>query len=632
MAPENEFDVTAANWLTRAYYTPVSDALRGQLSARLDIRRDIAAANLPLPLSRLIYSVCRRTRLWRREKSDVARELIAHFTDGLAAGRAADELVKDFGPVEQSARLIRRAKLRNRPLWWRSCRFGFRLLLATIGLILLVYSVLAARFYLGKPEVAHNYWHEINAARRVDESDRAWPLYREAILKFGKDHVDPEWLEDGPTGKDWNKGAEMLERHQASLALIRAGANKPHLGLLLGDPADREAELATGQDAIFSKQSFDDNEKLIHALIPGIQELRRVSRYLSADAIYSVSKGDGATALADLTASISLSEQAFQPDTCLVEQLVGIATFGAAMDTANRILADSPQVFSDAQLRDLAHRFAAFRGGSMPIDFGMQRMMFDDLLQRAFTDDGHGDGRITPEGVKLLSDVLGGNDVTAVLRSIQGEGAPALAAKVIGPGVAAMVGSRKENHDVYHKILDEMIAAHQGPPWLWEASDSNFLEHHGLGPPGGSIQRMRYWLPWALLPAIDAVFSAAERTIQVRSATEVAIALTMWKRRHGQWPERLDQLVPELLPAVPPDRADGKPLRYAVREGQAVVYSIGQDRDDDAGRPTVVPDRAIISPFGPVSVEQQKAFEGSDDDGDWILWPPIKAKRAETPD
>ena len=82
--------------------------------------------------------------------------------------------------------------------------------------------------------------------------------------------------------------------------------------------------------------------------------------------------------------------------------------------------------------------------------------------------------------------------------------------------------------------------------------------------------------------------------LQVRDATEVAIALTLWKRRHGQWPERLEQLVPDLLPAVPPDRADGKPLRYVVRDGQAVVYSIGQDRDDDGGRSTVDPDWAIV--------------------------------------
>jgi hypothetical protein len=632
MAAENEFDASAANWLTRAYYTPVGDALRGRLSARLDIRRDIAAANLPLPLSRLIYSVCRGTRLWRGEKSDVARELIAHFSDGLAAGSSTDELVKDFGPIEQAARLIRRAKLRNRPLWWRSCRFGIRLFLATLGVFLLVYCVLAARFYLGKPHVAHNYWHEINAARRVDESERAWPLYREAILKLGKDEVDLEWMEDGPTGKDWNKGAELVKRHQAALALMREGAKRPHLGSLLADPADRAAELAVGQDRIFSKQSADDNAWLIEALLPVIQEMRRVARFLAVDAKVAAASGDGATALADLAALVSLGEQMFQPNAFLVDQLVGIAIFGMATETAGTILRDSPDLFSEAQLRDLAHCFAAFCGGSVPIDFGGEALFADDLLQRAFTDDGHGDGRITPEGVKLLSELVGANDVTAVLRSIKGEGAPALAAKILGPGVAAMVGDRKENHDVYHTILDEMIAAHQGPSWLWQKEDSDVLEAYNIGPPDSSVRRMRYWLPYLFLPAIDAVFSAAERTIQVRDGAEVAIALTLWKQRHGQWPDRLEQLVPDLLPAVPPDRADGKPLRYVVRDGQASVYSIGRDRNDDGGRSTVDADSAVVSSFGPVSAEEQKGSDGSDDDGDWILWPPVKVKHAETQD
>lgn len=628
MAAENEFDVTAASWLKRAYYTPVSDALRGQLTARLDVRREIAAANLPLPLARLIYSVCRRTRLWRGEKSDVARELIAHFSDGLSAGRTADDLTNDFGPVEQAARLIRRAKLRNRPLWWRSCRFGVRLFLATLGVFLLVYCVLAARFYLGKPDVAHNYWHEINAARRVDDAERAWPLYREAILKLGKDKFDDEWMDDGPTGKDWNKGVEVLKRHEASLALIREGAKRPRLGSLLGDPADRAAELAVGQDSIFSKQSADDNEALIEALLPAIDVLRNVARVLEADAKLAAVSGDGATALADLTALVSLAEQTFQPNAFLVDQLVGIAIFGVATDTANSILAETPEVFSDPHLRDLAHRIAAFRGGSMSIDFGLERLAADDLLQRAFTDDGHGNGRITPEGIKLMSDLVDAKrSMTYLLRPIDGDGAPAFVAKVIGPGAAALVGSRLENHDKYHLVLDEMIAARQGPAWLWEKSDGEILEKHGLNSLYDSPPGMRYWLPSLMLPGVHAVFNAAERAIQRRDTTEVAIALTLWKRRHDQWPERLEQLVPELLPGLPPDRVDGKPLRYVVRDGQAVVYSIGQDRDDDGGRPPAVPGRASSSPFGPRSVEQQKVFDGSDDDGDWILWPPVKVER-----
>ena len=38
---------------------------RGQLTARLDPRTLIAAAELPAPLPELIYTVVRRTRLWR---------------------------------------------------------------------------------------------------------------------------------------------------------------------------------------------------------------------------------------------------------------------------------------------------------------------------------------------------------------------------------------------------------------------------------------------------------------------------------------------------------------------------------------------------------------------------------------
>ena len=48
----------------------------------------------------------------------------------------------------------------------------------------------------------------------------------------------------------------------------------------------------------------------------------------------------------------------------------------------------------------------------------------------------------------------------------------------------------------------------------------------------------------------------------------------------GYGHERLDQLVPDLLPAVPADRLDGQPIRYVVRDGRPVVYSIGRDRND----------------------------------------------------
>jgi hypothetical protein len=624
MADTYNFDPAASHWLVRAYHTPMGDALRGRLSARLDVRHTIAAAGLPQPVAQLIYTVCRGTRLWRREKHDVARELVAHFADGLAAGRTADELAKTFGPPEQAARLIRRAKLRNRPLWWQSWRVVSRLFLLAVAVVLLAYGALSARFYLGRPNIAHNYWQEINAARRFAEQDRAWPIYREALLMLGHDDIDSEWLDEGPTGKNFGKAVEMLERDRDALKLVRQGAQKPHLGYFLGDPADRQAAVAAHQEWKFSEQSADENQSLISALLDGIQEQRRLPRLLHADARLAAINSDGALALADLTALIAMSEQLFQPDAFLVDQLVGIAMFGVAIDAAGTILTDSPQVFSEAQLRELAHRIAAYRGGSVAVDFETERMMFDDLLQRAFTDDGQGNGRITAEGIRLLNDLLGEQrSVMRLLNPDRDEQSAAFVATVLGPGLAALVGSREDNRDFYRSMMDEMIAVHQGPPWRWDRKtlddfDRRMCEMTAAGP-----QHLRYWLPANMLPALSAIFNSVERSAQVRDAADVTIALVLWQRRHGTWPTSLNELVPDLLPAVPPDRADGKPLRYVVRDGKPVIYSIGSDRDDDGGRPSADPDAAMVISFGPTSPTVQQQVQ-ADNDGDWILWPTIK--------
>jgi hypothetical protein len=59
------------------------------------------------------------------------------------------------------------------------------------------------------------------------------------------------------------------------------------------------------------------------------------------------------------------------------------------------------------------------------------------------------------------------------------------------------------------------------------------------------------------------------------SATEAVLGLFLYHRDHGALPAKLDQLVPDYLPAVPIDRFDGYPIRYS-RDFLA-VWSIGYD-------------------------------------------------------
>ncbi|MGC4003210.1 MAG: hypothetical protein QM811_08780 [Pirellulales bacterium] len=67
----------------------------------------LAESALPESIRQTILSVVQRTRLWRGERYDVTREFIAHFADGLDAGRTPEELLAAFGDPKQAAKLIR---------------------------------------------------------------------------------------------------------------------------------------------------------------------------------------------------------------------------------------------------------------------------------------------------------------------------------------------------------------------------------------------------------------------------------------------------------------------------------------------------------------------------------------------
>jgi hypothetical protein len=74
---------------------------------------------------------------------------------------------------------------------------------------------------------------------------------------------------------------------------------------------------------------------------------------------------------------------------------------------------------------------------------------------------------------------------------------------------------------------------------------------------------------------------AAETT---RRLVVTALALKRFQLQHGQWPATLAELCPALLPSVPIDPYDGKPLKYHPNDdGTYLLYSVGEDGIDDGG-------------------------------------------------
>lgn len=90
------------------------------------------------------------------------------------------------------------------------------------------------------------------------------------------------------------------------------------------------------------------------------------------------------------------------------------------------------------------------------------------------------------------------------------------------------------------------------------------------------------WLPSADYYFVGQFYYGAIGTAQARSL-DALIALELYRRREGQFPAGLDELVPDFLTEVPLDPFDGNPLRYRRDESGAVVYSVGKNLVDDQG-------------------------------------------------
>jgi hypothetical protein len=86
-----------------------------------------------------------------------------------------------------------------------------------------------------------------------------------------------------------------------------------------------------------------------------------------------------------------------------------------------------------------------------------------------------------------------------------------------------------------------------------------------------------------LMPATLKSGEAYLRTrAQLRCAV-VALALERYRHDHGDWPKKLTDLEGNYLVAVPTDPYDRQPLRYRPTDDGVVVYSVGPDREDNAG-------------------------------------------------
>ena len=91
-------------------------------------------------------------------------------------------------------------------------------------------------------------------------------------------------------------------------------------------------------------------------------------------------------------------------------------------------------------------------------------------------------------------------------------------------------------------------------------------------------------LVFALLPGVANWSEHIARTQNAVDLANIACGLEQFHIAHGNYPASLNALVPDFLPALPPDVITGEPLQYhPTPAGSFVLYSVGLNGRDDGG-------------------------------------------------
>jgi len=581
------------------------DLLRGRLTARYCVRGLIEELELPAGLGEIVARTCRRTRLSLSEQADVARELAQHFQDGLETGKSPEELQREFGDPRQSARLIRRAKIRCRPVAWRIFYSAvWRLCALLSGIVIVVWAVALVRILTATPTLKINLKQEYMAAQAdIAEEDRAWPEYRAVLVDLFEDPKARRYFAS-PRKLTVETRAlvdAFLSENRPLMAQLRAATRMPRLGYRIGEPADaRKHDLGNGPTPLILSSS-EDNPPAYRIGRPTSQ-LRKLAEILDEDLRWAREAGDGRTVYADATALLRLARHCRDGDPTPFGDIAAIGIVGAVTRSIRETLTLRPELFTDDELIRLAHELAA-EDLPLAMDAAKARRVFEDDIQRLYTDDGQENGILTPAALEELQ-----------RRVRRWRGPPY---EDNGPlwnslvnAAAVFVADRQETMRMYGELEAAIEARMREPYWRRQP----FSLDKELAARNDSIVPW-YWRYGPLVSSYSPFYfyeGRNELLIMRRDAAQAALALELYRRRNGEWPVRLSQLVPEMLPGMPVDHFDGRQLRYRRVDGEPRLYSVGRNQVDDGG---VMEDEEIAY------IHDYPYYKPPGRADDWRLWP-----------
>ncbi len=453
-------------------------------------------------------------------------------------------------------------------------------------------------------------------SRAVPGNERAWPLYRNALIRL-KQHPRYPWpggylvSEDGGVVlADADEMRSFYEEERGAIDQLLRAAQMPSLGFVSHYGVRAEDRV------LWPPGTFDDDRlfaslipSVADALLPHLTDLEAVAKIFQHEAADALQRSQSTRYVDTTVSALGIARHAAE-DEMLISRIVALTQLQTLSETIARDVIRNPSVFTRSDLQRLKRHLS-----EAPIEDLLRadvvithaRFFFEDLVQQIYTDDGKGDGRLSPWSVESLE-------------RLRGIPRGAVASPLLSPLASP---TRGEVMSAFDEIQKALVHARLRPMWEWEDFSAR-AERRRVSPPSTSRWSIDLTYVWGFRSQI---FFRSEYARQVRDAALVAIACAEYKLERSRWPISLDELLPIFLQEIPRDRFDGAPLRYALQDGDPVLYSVGTNRVDDGGTPEArwrsgefYDDTASYWLGAEELADQQASSSEFSHDGDWILW------------
>jgi hypothetical protein len=548
-------------------------------------RKEEKSSQLPVAAVEFIRLVVKKMRYRRKVGEEVEVELTAHFEDELKGCKADDEreqkakeLVGGFGDVKMLAVLLRRAKKRCRPLWRTVVARAFQ----TVGVLFICLVLYIVWFLTGKPVVSRDYIAEFNNLVRpvADESLNSAPLYNKAIKVF-------EELPDDISEALGRKYSEVTEE------------DKQLVGKWLTDNDEVFELVIAGTRKPYYWQHYE-GEDMLSVLLSHLPKYRRLAFSLRWRSRLHAENGQYEEAFNDIKTCYRLGRHVKGTKLVLIEQLVGIAIEAIAVENLRSIL--SEHQIDAAVLATLQKDFEQILASEdFRMSFEGEKMFVYDEIQRCFTEDRFGGGHLYLTRIGQISS-LGDEPVPTtqdmIFETLSSPEGWARAVKVLffHPNKQ----QTREAADRFYAYCDQF--AQKTPAQI-----------RAEGIDGGKevmkIVEDNVFLS-ILTPALGRAARIGHRQRTNVEATITILALQRYKADKDSFPDDLQELITAgYLRRKPIDVYSGKPLVYRKTDESFILYSIGENFEDDGGKRD--PDR-------------KGKLRMWDNDADAIFWPVLK--------